>query len=281
VRKRVFSRIVLQMQGGLGNQLFQLALGLSLARESKAKLLVDRFSYLRPDMRKYELAFLEETFNFKSTFLGRILFRPFKLVKESIEFGEYSVPSSSGRIIRIRGYFQNPTLAVDSIRKIASHLNHLAFMNPKGFCTCSRNHVGVHVRRGDYLSIEANLTNFGVLSNDYYLQAMGRFDADCTHFIIFSEGQKELIKELPKTSCISWDDNQLDPVHLLQKMIQNESFVMSNSSLSWWAATCIQQKNPNAMIVCPNVWFRGDSRSNVMINKNWATQSAKWLETSG
>jgi hypothetical protein len=274
----VFRRIVLQLQGGFGNQLFQLATGLSIARERQATLVVDRFSYLRPDMRDYALESFEKTFGFKSTVLGRVYFRPFKLVTEQQEFGEFSKPVTESPILKIRGYFQNPTIAPSSIRDISSHLNSLKREYESDFCNCSLNHVGVHIRRGDYLSIKANASNFGVLSDNYYLEAMNSYDVSTSHFVLYSEDEIDVTKYFPDNISITNAHSPKEPRQLLIHMIQNEHFIMSNSSLSWWAAKCIQQTILNSKIVSPSTWFRGYPQSKVMIDKEWTTQPAQWIE---
>lgn len=278
MRQRLFRRTVLQLQGGLGNQLFQLAVGLKIARERNSTLIVDRFSYLRPDMREYELEIFENKLKFKSTILGRVYFRPFKLIAEGKDFESFAAAIPDCSILKLKGYFQNPIIAPAVIREISDHLRALKDKYVAESCKCPRDHVGVHIRRGDYLSIKVNATNFGVLSNEYYIQAMSSYDVSKVHFLLYCEDDIDIKNNFPENLCISKAISQEEPVNLLVNMIQNKSFIMSNSSLSWWAAKCIQQNNSASKIVAPSTWFRGDVRSNVMIERDWTTQPVEWLE---
>lgn len=270
-------RTVLQLQGGLGNQLFQIAAGLKIARERKSQLIVDRFSYLRPDMREYELEIFENELGFKSTILGRVYFRPFKLIEEQQEFGFFSAPVPDRAIFKLKGYFQNPTIAPTLIREISEHLILLKDKNISEFCKCPCEHVGVHIRRGDYLSIKENAKNFGVLSHDYYIEAMSRYTMNRVHFIIYSDDEVDFKEIFPTDFFISKAASPEEPVRLLVHMIQNQGFIMSNSSLSWWAAKCIQQNNPLSKIISPSTWFRGNPQSNILIEKEWTRQQVQWL----
>lgn len=274
------AKIILELQGGLGNQLFQLATTLKLSEACGHSILVDKSHYLRKKTREYELGPLEKDLRIKSSYLARFIYRNTSRITEKEEFEPFSFDPKTSKNYRLKGYFQNPSSVYKECDKLASTLSEYfksILTLPKSTC-CDLHHVGLHIRRGDYEQIEVNTLNFGVLSDQYFLSAIEYFDSRATHFILYSETDfLPITKHLPSSLKYSINsDNGVSALMLLGEMSQNDHFVMSNSSLSWWAAYLIKFRKSDAIIISPDTWFRKFAKSNSLINRSWITMKALW-----
>ena len=119
----------------------------------------------------------------------------------------------------------------------------------------------IHVRLGDFRQ-----TPWGVLSADWYVGALARMlevknlkRIDCYSDEVGEA--REILKSLANRVDIRYPEEslRLQPHELLWSLSKYESYVSSNSSLSWWASFFNQTKNPH--IICN--W------ENQLIIKNW------------
>lgn len=274
------AKIILELQGGLGNQLFQLATTVKLSEACGHSILVDKSHYLRKKTRQYELGPLERDLRIKSSYLARFIYRNTSRFTEKEEFEPFSFDPNASKNYSIKGYFQNPSSVYKECDKLANTLSEYFKRNftiSKGSC-CDFQHVGIHIRRGDYENIEINTLNFGVLNDQYFLSAMEYFDSRNVHYIFYSEtNDLPITKYLPSSLKYSINsDNGMSALMLLGEMSQNDHFVMSNSSLSWWAAYLIKYRKSDATIISPETWFRKFPKSNSLINSSWITMKALW-----
>lgn len=127
----------------------------------------------------------------------------------------------------------------------------------------SEDFVGVHVRRGDYLGL-SNV--HPVLTKEYYELAMSMFPKD--EFMIFSDDidwcmgsgwfdhKRCTFKEYEIRKDIELPAPQ-DLVHLIY-MSQCKSYIIANSSFSWWAAYL--GYSPLKTVVAPRVWVLNEDR---------------------
>lgn len=134
--------------------------------------------------------------------------------------------------------------------------------------------VSLHVRRGDYVSDPKTRGILGPCSPDYYRSAL-RYVAErvaTPEFFVFSDD-------------IAWARDNLDigfPRHYIDHNRGAESYndmrlmslcrhhILANSSFSWWGAWL----NPRAdkIVVAPERWFAGDERrADDLIPQGWVT----------
>lgn len=113
--------------------------------------------------------------------------------------------------------------------------------------------VGIHVRRGDYLTIPEM-----ALPMSYYLQAMNMFESqfprDKLCFLITSDDPtwcRQNFKPHNANIMIASDSNEIEDLFLLSKC---HHLILSKSSFSWWAAFLNQ--NPDKTVVCATPWFQ-------------------------
>jgi hypothetical protein len=126
----------------------------------------------------------------------------------------------------------------------------------------------VHVRLGDYLGIP----NLGHLGPSYYLA-----------------GLQECLSQNPNAPIwiMSDDVNRvrdylLDPIWKKARIIESQdsdavlnlevlrlggSFVLSNSTFSWWGAMLANIENP--LVVVPDKWFKNSDNPNDIYPHNW------------
>ena len=273
-------RIFLELQGGLGNQLFQLATAMRIAAENNLSLVIDKTHFLRKSTRNYEIQALEEPLRFKSSYLARFIAKNYPKVVENQEFEPFKLKGYQNDSFRLKGYFQNRIQIERECLKISSSLIDVFGLEMKKsskFC-CAMSHVGVHIRRGDYENVKINSRNFGVLSDEYFLNAISNFNPTNTHLILYTESEDiSLVAMIPNNYRVSISLNSgVDALILLGEMSTHEAFIMSNSSLSWWAANIITTRAPKAIIYAPSVWFRNFPKSNNLIQPNWKICDAIW-----
>ena len=111
--------------------------------------------------------------------------------------------------------------------------------------------VAVHIRRGDYLQIN------GALPMDYYERALrlicDKMGKDLS-FYIFSDDLdycRDYFKRHENVLNITYvqyesDNSTLDDLLIMSKC---KSMIIANSTYSWWAAWLNQ--NPNKIVICP------------------------------
>lgn len=230
--------LTVKLKGGLGNQLFQLAAGETIARET------GRQFYLAQSVSPWTH---HTTQNYFTT-----IFRPWThLVREGLSPMSVGEPSyarqdwtkilpSSADAIEVDGYFQNrcyisPTFTQDLIFRA----------EPSPIPS-----VFLHIRGGDYVGHW--LHDVG-LANQYYPWAIRQFPAD-THFLIFTNDLPYATR-MPFLESLSYSFAERDEVQALDQMRRCLGGICANSTFSWWGAYLA----PNRKIVIPSKWFNSDS----------------------
>jgi glycosyl transferase family 11 len=120
------------------------------------------------------------------------------------------------------------------------------------------NSVGVHVRRGDYLSAEY-LERIGVCLPAYYTNAVKSIRArvDNPTFFIFSDDLAWCRDNLAIEGMILVDANSADdPVNELRLMAACRHHIIANSSFSWWAAWLASHSEQ--VVIAPYPWMSGE-----------------------
>jgi Glycosyl transferase family 11 len=117
--------------------------------------------------------------------------------------------------------------------------------------------VGLHIRRGDYLSNSANLEFHGLCGLDYFEQAIRQIGdrVNQPYFFIFSdepEWARENLKLSYPTTIVDHNCGDHD-YQDLRLMSQCQHQVIANSSFSWWAAWL--NENPDKVVIAPSRWF--------------------------
>jgi hypothetical protein len=266
--------LTVKLAGGLGNQLFQLA----AAKGAGSKILLIDVSLLVGSDRVFELNPLKSSVNFENYELSQCSQMFTKKIKERKEFLWQSIQAGGNRPSVLSGYFQHPKYAESILREVVEVIESTSKPRKQTYCNCSGEHIAMHIRRGDYLSVPRNKRNFGVLANEYFVSSIGRFSEN-THFVAFSDSdiESELLEAIPPTTHLTFAESDLKSWDLLQRMSSMDGIVMSNSSLSWWAARIGMEMRQGFRVVCPNIWFKEIPASQNLILEQWEQLESEWI----
>jgi len=269
--------LVIKLQGGLGNQMFQYALGRALSLKKKTSLFFDISSYVHDPLRKYALDVFPIEQNIASdTEVNR--FRKFQRKTGKFRFfwniciadrKKYMLEKQfhfDPSVFGIRDdayidgywnsekYFKNirTTLLADfTVKNPLSGKNKDVAEN-----ILKTNAVSIHVRRGDYAHDPKTNHVWGTLGTDYYDKALNILSPKVTdpHFFVFSdeiEWAKTNLKLPPHTTYIDW--NTSEPHEDLRLMNLCKHHIIANSTFSWWGAWLAQNKEQ--IVIAPKKWF--------------------------
>ena len=292
--------IVVKLMGGLGNQMFQYALGKSLAmRYPKALFFDDSFFNKHndfADIPKRELQLNHFNFDwevidsdtlrkfyhpnpFQKHILNKIKkFSKTVYIENGLQFHNDVLNVGSATVFD--GYWQNERYFSEFeelIRQdfIFKTLPNYASLEIKADIVKKDNSVSVHVRRGDYISSDKINALYGTCSLDYFYKAMNMMEVKLKdpHFYFFSDDtdwvEKNLQINYPRSTIISHNKG-IDSWQDMMLMSSCENHVISNSSFSWWGAWL----NPrlDKIIIAPYKWFNDEglnTQSQYIVPKSW------------
>lgn len=238
------------IQGGLGNQLFQIAAGISLAKDINSEFaLFDGQHNLPMQGNRIE--------NYKSNILRNIKFDSsirhinFKQYYES-SFSYLQIPKSDQTCLF--GYFQS-----EKYFKHNSKLIKDTFVFDK--IDIPKNSVSLHIRQGDYKKSQAI---HPILTLDYFSKAID-FLAEYSKLYILSDSELPYSFNFPNCEVINTKNDYLD-FCIMANCTNN---IIANSTFSWWAAYL--NKNENKKIIAPKTWFglQGPQHWQDIYCENW------------
>ena len=135
--------------------------------------------------------------------------------------------------------------------------------------------IMMHIRRGDYV---ANKKTYGLLSKDYYLNAIEiiktkRPDSPIWVFSDDSETTKGIIREIPDTEFRLVTIDELEnPLETLILMSSGSAHILANSTFSQWAAVL----GNSPLVICPKEYF-ADGRVNIEYPiSSWIAIESMW-----
>ena len=265
-------QIVVALEGGLGNQMFQYAAGRAMSLRSGRPLVLDLRQLLGHGQRAYGLGdfqlgeglkLLAEGPPVRSGRLQRLIRR--------ITSGEQTFREASftydERIrsveapVRLEGYFQSERYfaeAADALRselrprpELAAEIEAIGErLLPSGPC------VSLHVRRGDYTN-PTTMAVHGLVMPDYYeraLRAVTERVGQITVCVFTDEPAwvRANLRLPAETRFLS--EHTRTALQDLVLMSRCSHHITANSSFSWWGAWL----NPRAdkVVVTPEQWFQ-------------------------
>jgi len=269
--------IVVQMRGGLGNQLFQYAAGWSLAEKLGTKIRISvklkqhglkvpgksekklQILDLALPAKKLNHLVLDKVWREASRFsldtgISSALFRIYK--EKSFQYEEKFFQLKNN--FYLEGYFQSEKYFENIRDKVsgafkpgAAELRHRIETFIASKRQRNRELVSIHVRRGDYLHPE--LTSL-LTDDQFYEQAIAQFPK--AHFLVFSDDIPWCKKKFSQSYKFSFSPFD-DPVEDLYAMTLCHHNIIAKSTFSWWGAylnfhvhkriiapKIIQSKNP-------------------------------------
>ncbi|WP_420581910.1 alpha-1,2-fucosyltransferase [Reichenbachiella sp.] len=285
--------IVTKIIGGLGNQLFQYALGRHLALKNDTQLYLDLRAFDDYySLHKYAL----NHFNINATpasdkelkqFIAltnpweRIrrkfsnLLSPWQFIDENTEKHHADILSLTGNIY-LDGYWQSEDYFIDVRPMILKELSLRNTLSPNSIDIYQQIEVqtcaSIHIRRGDYLSNQKTNSVHGLCDLNYYKKAMDKLEniVEIESYYVFSDDilwAKENLKSRKELIFVDHNDasSNFEDLVLMSKCSHH---IIANSSFSWWGAWL--NENEQKITVAPKKWFADESKdSSRIIPKNW------------
>jgi len=248
------------IQGGLGNQLFQIAAGYSHARRVGGEFHVIEGQHHLPlqgnNISTYKDNILRKiSFTSQASFENCVIYR-----EESHEFKD--IPDMDG--IFLMGYFQSEKYFKNYKSEIADlfrarELDENIISERYPFLKDEKV-VSLHVRRGDYLKFpEIHPT----MSLEYYKSALDSLE-DKDKIIIFSDDLEWCKKNFDKDVVYSDLPQDYLDLYAMSKCYHH---IICNSSFSWWGAWL---SNTQGKVIAPKTWFGPQGPTSVnMIPERW------------
>lgn len=270
-----FGMIIIQLSGGLGNQLFQYALYFSLKQEGKEVKLdtvtASEYEHKRPiQLRELGISYdvatrqeIERYLDCSKNFFTRI--------RRKIAGSHGCVVSEQGMNFEekflemdnkyFQGYFQSERY----FKKYSEKLKNVLNLNEVVLSQESRDFlaqientqsIGIHVRRGDYLQKEFCGNYGGICTEEYYDAAIKyiRNTVVAPIFFVFSNDSEWCKEHYKSDDFVIVDCNDEEKGYMdLILMSRCKHNIIANSSFSWWASWL--NKNEEKIIIAPSKWI--------------------------
>ena len=236
------------IQGGLGNQLWQIFTLLNLSKKQGTNYVIQKLK-------------ISPSCTYRITYWDK-LFENLNLV-ENYDFNNFENYNSKTnwespenfpileKNTMIHGYFQNLEnvnefeneifnyikLSDDDTKILNSKIDYLRSFNKKL--------IFIHIRRGDYVNL-GNTLDF----EKYYKPNIEKLNSNDTLFVVFSDDLdycKQKLNYLENKVYI-----ELEDYISLILMSYMDGAIIANSSFSWWGAYLMKIKNKDAIFIKPD-----------------------------
>lgn len=286
--------ILVRLNGGLGNQLFQYAAGFSLAKKNCDELKIDvsafddscrgkdtrrsadilQFSIAAPIANRFEVEGLRNSWGA----LSRIA----RFVRQRIFKRYYSdwhpeILSLNGDVY-LDGYFQCENYFSDYLDLIVREFSLLAELEAqiaplRQKIDSLHNPVSLHVRRGDYVSDPKIRALHNICTVNYYEKALAQMREKVGSYdlVVFSDDVPWVRENLKLGADVLYVSDQnipsgqpLSAPQELTLMAHCRHHVISNSTFSWWGAYL--NRRADKIVIAPGLWNRSriDSHKNIL-----------------
>jgi hypothetical protein len=270
-------KIISQIYGGLGNQMFQYACGRAVANRLNARFFLD-LSWFSSGNRAYLLnAFQNINYSFysKKRFVFTRILRKLKVYKiPFINEPYYSYWEGIEQIKSsaiLSGYWQNEKYFSDisSIIKQEFSFPEFDYLEARNIAkkiTESPCSVNIHVRRGDYVEDPKTNGFHGTCSPDYYKKAiqiiLDKYDGEIIPELYLFSDDPDWVKNNFNTCglpfvVVNIQEHKDKPYHDMHLMSLCQHHIIANSSFSWWGAWL---SSGNGTVVAPKRWFAKDTK---------------------
>ncbi|HSV94378.1 MAG TPA: alpha-1,2-fucosyltransferase [Spirochaetia bacterium] len=287
--------IIINLTGGLGNQMFQYAFGKNKSISLGIPLKVHFTDALFCTKRGYSLDCFKtkiihassediSSSGFPQSGIGRLFYRLVKSLNlSSIFFPCVVTEENYQEVFRkfdscknyyIEGYWQGDKYLgnISELSKLFTFSNKLSFQANNILKKInSTNSVAIHVRRGDYVSngrVRKIFEPCGVVYYRRCIKYLNKKSKSLSYFVFsddFSWAKKNI-----KTNCPTYfvsNNKAWEDMYLMSRCQHN---IIANSSFSWWAAQL--NKHKNKIVLLPNQWTTSKlSKELSMVSPEWKT----------
>jgi hypothetical protein len=288
--------IISHIIGGLGNQMFQYAVGRALSITQQQALLLDIEDFANyPLHQGFEL---ERVFNCPVTVanskdISHVLgWQSNKHIKTRLtsprwaklrnrhfivepHFHYWSAIHQLSSSVYLFGYWQSEHYFQNIIDIIRADFSFKPVLNAKNSEVAQKisqvNAVSIHIRRGDYVQNPAALAVHGLCSLAYYQAAIKTMAESINqpHFFIFSDDIAWVKANINIAfPCEYISHNQgADSYNDMRLMSLCQHHIIANSSFSWWGAWL--NPSPTKIVIAPKQWFAIDKNTCDLLPNNW------------
>lgn len=296
--------IIVKLKGGLGNQLFQYAVGRSLSCLKSTDLKLDVSFFSEMDNQKLQREYVLDYYNIaaevvsKTDFVNvlrkininraisrnllkkRIPYYKENLIIEQNVYFDKNIFNSNKNAI-LDGYWPNEKY-FNSIHKVIRDEYTLKkeYITPEFTAykkaILHQQSVSIHIRRADYLQNE-NYDLFGVCGMDYYNNAVNLIKKliGSPVFYIFTddtEWVRENFKMDDSYQLVS--ENRFQDYEELQLMSFCKHNIIANSTFSWWGAWL--NHNSEKKVIAPLKWYNNTDYQNFYETSNFIP--SEWIK---
>jgi hypothetical protein len=281
--------IIVKLQGGIGNQLFQYAIGASLAHHNNDFIKLDICWFEFNSYRQYALSYFNIRENLASdqeidlffqnkTFL-RIKKRLRKIHNQIFNIEYFPYPASLTYCLEtkvyepelfsvlgdiyLEGFWQNYKYILPEVEqrlRLEFTIKHplrkeVSLIQER--IQASYNSVALHIRRGDYVSNKTYAMTHGFIGVNYYSHALHLLNEKLGEFdiYVFTDDPmwvKANLCFLNKEFIIVSDSSLFDfeELYLMSKCNHQ---IIANSTFSWWGAWL--NTNCQKIVIAPKIWM--------------------------
>ena len=272
-------RIIVNISGGLGNQMFQYATAYSFAKNKGFELMLDISDYKKIKNREFQLNLifsiknkiatnkdLNQLLGYKKFFLIRRILKKLQwssdkiLIEKPYNFNSKILDIRNS--IYLQGYWQNYNYFSSHKNKIREIFTFQALSKEETKLFREFLHIknltSLHIRRGDYIN-KKNKNIFYQLDGLYYRQSIDYIESRVNnpHFLIFSDDY-DWVRENLNFSEKKFTLMDFIPDTLLhfKLMCLCKHHIIANSTFSWWPAWLKKQTN-DKIVIAPKKWLNG------------------------
>lgn len=247
-----------RLEGGLGNQLFQIAATLASAWDNG-------YEPVFPELLESPSIFAPRPVYWSTVFakiptcspkiFSSLKYQPYQEINEA-RYNPILLKESHAKLL---GYWQSEKYFLrykESIQSLFQPTESLLESTHTKFSELTNSHTGpiisVHLRRGDYMQIEGCLCLWENAYKHYYIKAVSYFPQDSL-FVVFSDdpayAREFFEKNFPLEKAVFPHD--IDYIELYM-MAQCDYHILANSTFSWWGAYL--NLKPHKIVIGPKEW---------------------------
>ena len=251
--------VTVDLQGGLGNQMFQVATAYAYARKHNKTLVFDHsVAVISPNAdvprKSYFSTMFRDTehFDVKGLYWNEYV---------EPEFSYQKIPHFHGHV-RLKGYFQSAKYFEAYRNEILNLFQPVQPQEtvqpndpvPREIDESLIPSVSLHVRRTDYVTHADFHTN---QSMTYYTAAVKYLDMEKLQIHVFSDDlkwcQDNLPGYFPEHDLVFVSGSDIED---LKNMSQCDHHILANSSFSWWGSYLDTKET--SITVAPKIWFNDE-----------------------
>lgn len=296
--------IITKLSGGMGNQMFQYAVGRSLAhaRGEDFKIDITIFASQTKDMfpfRHYDLG----VFAIQESIASEMELRPFRRLEPrtgKLSFVYNSLFTDKVRYRKERFFHFDPDILntkgpvyLDGYWQSEKYFESIKDIIKKDFQLKdakltretdrilerirSVQSVAMNIRRADFVSKQKTAQYHGSMGANYFARAtklLSQIRHEELEIFIFSDDLawcKENIKTEYSTTFVEEEHagEKFEKYHYLMRNCKH--FIIPNSSFAWWAAWL--SENADKTVIAPRRWFNNapENNTNDLFPEDWVT----------